>query len=58
MADSEALINKAQHGDIKAFHQLCPDFEEPLGGRKEEGEDFISRHFASEERARAWLIEA
>lgn len=34
-----------------------PNFPEPPGGQKEAGENFISRHFASEAGARAWLLE-
>lgn len=54
----QQIIPKYHQAGVEKFAFLHgPDFEAPPNGRKEEGENFISRHFASEERARAWLVD-
>jgi len=54
----EKIIPKYHQAGVDKFAFVHgPDFPEPPDGKKEEGENFISRHFASEAGAKAWLTE-
>ncbi len=53
------IIPKYHQAGVDRFAFLHrADFPELADGKKEEGENFISRHFASEVRAKAWLTKS
>jgi hypothetical protein len=51
------IIPKYHQAGVEKFAFVHgSDFPEPPDGKKEEGENFVSRHFASEAGAKAWLM--
>lgn len=56
---AQTIIPKYHRAGVEKFaFAHGQGFDEPAGGQKNEGENFVTRHFALDSSAKAWLIES